>query len=127
MISCALLLASCSAQEKSAIRDLLDARDAAVSRQDLQAYAALLLPGYDDRGQSEFEIINRMRRLFARFDHIDMRSSNRTIRLLDSNHAECEQSYQLQVEADGIRRQLNQRERISLTKTEQGWKISGGL
>ncbi len=68
-----------------------------------------------------------MRTLFDQFETIEMRSTNRTIRLLDHKHAECEQSYMLHVQANGAWRQLNQRERISLTKTESGWKISGGL
>jgi len=68
-----------------------------------------------------------MRKLFAQFEQIEMTSANRTIRLLDHNRAECEQSYLLRVQANGAWRQINQRERIILSKTETGWKISGGL
>ncbi len=68
-----------------------------------------------------------MERLFKQFEKIEMTSNNRTIRLLGEQHAECEQSYLLHVQAGGTWRQLNQRERISLSKTASGWKISGGL
>ena len=68
-----------------------------------------------------------MNRLFAQFEKTEMQSSQRVIRLLDDQHAECEQNYLLRVKADGTWRQLNQRERITLTKTSEGWKISAGL
>jgi len=121
------LLSACSEQDKGDICALLDARDAAVSRHDIKAYSDLLIPGYQHNDQTEFESINKMRKLFGQFEKIEMTSGNRTIRLLDGKHAECEQSYALHVQANGTWRQLNQRERINLTKTPSGWKISGGL
>jgi len=121
------LLSACSEQDKVDIRSVLDARDAAVSNHDIKSYAGLLISGYEYNNQTEFEIINRMRGLFNQFEQIEMTSDNRTIRLLDDQHAECEQSYLLHVQANGEWRQINQRERISLTKTDTGWKISGGL
>jgi len=121
------LLSACSEQDKVDIRSVLDARDTAVSNHDIKSYAGLLISGYKDNNQTEFEIINRMRSLFNQFEQIEMASDNRTIRLLDDQHAECEQSYLLHVQANGEWRQINQRERISLTKTDAGWKISGGL
>ncbi|MBL4774954.1 MAG: hypothetical protein JKY87_02705 [Mariprofundus sp.] len=121
-------LNACSEYDKNAIHAVLDARDAAVSKHDIKAYDALLLPGYHDAsGQTEFDIVSNMNKLFAQFEQTEMMSSNRIIRLLDNKHAECEQSYLLRVKADDTWRQLNQRERISLTKTADGWKISGGL
>ncbi len=121
------LLSACSEQDKVDIRSVLDARDAAVSNHDITHYAGLLISGYEYNNQTEFEIINKMRGLFNQFEKIEMTSDNRTIRLLDDQHAECEQSYLLHVQANGEWRQINQRERISLTKTDSGWKISGGL
>ena len=120
-------LSACSEQDKVDIRSVLDARDAAVSNHDIKSYAGLLISGYEYNNQTEFEIINKMRGLFNQFEKIEMTSDNRTIRLLDDQHAECEQSYLLHVQANGEWRQINQRERISLTKTDSGWKISGGL
>jgi len=121
-------LNACSEYDKTAINAVLDARDAAVNSHDIKAYDALLLPDYhDNSGQSEFDIVSKMNKLFSQFETTEMSSSNRIIRLLDSSHAECEQSYLLRVKADDTWRQLNQRERISLIKTADGWKISGGL
>jgi len=130
LLSIALLfsLNGCSEYDKTAINAILDARDAAVSSHNIKAYDALLLPDYQDSlGQTEFDIVSKMNKLFAQFERTEMTSNNRIIRLLDSKHAECEQSYLLRVKADGRWRQLNQRERITLTKTADGWKISGGL
>jgi len=122
-----ITLSACSDRDRSDIRTVLDARDSAISNHDLKAYSALLMPGYDNHEQSELEIINRMRQLFEQFEKIEMSSGNRTIRITDHQHAECEQNYLLHVQANGSWRQLNQRERIKLIKTESGWKISGGL
>jgi len=121
------LLSACSEQDRSHIRAVLDARDTAVSNHDIKAYSNLLMPGYKSNDQNESESINKMRKLFGQFETIEMKSNNRTIRLIDKKHAECEQSYLLRVRVDGTWRQLNQRERINLTKTTSGWKISGGL
>ncbi len=129
---CWLMISACTAcsnvaQERQDIGALLDARDQAISNRDLPAYAALLIPDYQDRDQGEFEVINRMRRLFEQFDRIEMHGSDRTIRILDKAHAQCEQSYLLRVHASGIWRQISQRERIGMTRTESGWRISSGL
>ncbi len=123
-----LTISACTEQDKIDINTLLDARDAAVSSHNINAYDALLLPNYlDAAGQSEFDIVSKMNRLFAQFEKTEMHSTQRVIRVLDDQHAECEQSYLLRVKADGTWRQLNQRERIFLTKTSDGWKISAGL
>jgi len=123
-----LLISACSEYDKVEINALLDARDIAVSTHDIKAYDALLIPDYHDQsGQTEFDVVSKMNRLFAQFESTEMHSSDRTIRLLDATHAECEQSYLLRVKADNTWRQLNQRERILLKKTDAGWKISGGL
>ncbi len=123
----ATALSACSEQDRANIHAVLEARDSAVSNHDIKAYSALLVPGYEYNKKNEFETINRMRKLFDQFEKIEMTSGNRTIRLLDEKHAECEQNYLLHVKAGGKWRQLNQRERISLIKTASGWKISGGL
>lgn len=124
-----LWLAGCSDQgrDRNAIQHLLDARDSAISNRDLPAYADLLIPGYQDRDQSEFKVVARMQHLFEQFDRIEMHASDRTIRFDDADHAQCEQSYLLRVHAEGAWRQITQRERIGLTRTEVGWRISSGL
>ncbi|MDQ6968994.1 MAG: hypothetical protein Q9M16_00605 [Mariprofundus sp.] len=123
-----LSTSGCSEYDKIEINKVLDARDAAVSSHNIKAYDALLLPDYlDATGQSEFDVVSKMNRLFTQFEATEMNSSQRIIRLLDANHAECEQNYLLRVKADNTWRQLNQRERITLIKTSNGWKISSGL
>ncbi|OIO71967.1 MAG: hypothetical protein AUJ57_06350 [Zetaproteobacteria bacterium CG1_02_53_45] len=122
-----LLLSGCSNSDKQEINSLLDARDLAVSNHDIGSYTLLLIPNYAYQGQSEFDVISRMNTLFKQFDAIDMQSSERVIRFADGDHGECEQNYLLRVQADQQWRQIFQRERILLTRTKTGWKISGGL
>jgi len=122
-----LLLAGCNNNDKHEIHALLDARDMAVSNRDIGAYSLLLMSDYEYQGQSEFDVINRMNKLFKQFDATSMQSSNRVIRFIDAAHAECEQDYLLRVQADNQWRQVFQRERILTTRTDSGWKISGGL
>ncbi len=123
----ALLLAGCGNSDKREIQSLLDARDLAVSNHDVGSYSLLLMPDYAYQGQSEFDVINRMNTLFDQFDATHMQSSDRVLRFIDATHAECEQNYLLRVQADHQWRQIFQRERILLTRTDSGWKISGGL
>jgi len=122
-----LSLPACGNHDKDEINALLDARDMAVSTHDILAYHTLLLPDYTDKAISEADLIIRMHDLFEQFDTISMTSDNRIIRIQDSAHALCEQNYHLRVESDGTWRQLYQREQIALTRTADGWKISGGL
>ena len=106
---------------------MLDARDAAISHRDIAAYSSLIDPRYRDRGNTKVDMVARMIHLFDRFDRMEMRSFNRTIRLVDDEHAQCMQSYKLRVHADGKWRAMTSREELELTRTPAGWKISGGL
>jgi len=120
-------LCACSNQDNSIINKLLDSRDQAVSNHDILAYHALLAADYDDGGQNEADLVIRMHNLFKQFDQISMQSNGRIIRKQDDRHALCEQNYILRVHADNNWRQISQREQIALTRTENGWRISGGL
>lgn len=113
--------------EKASIADILDRRDAAISNQDIAAYSALIDGDYNDRGQSKVEIIAQGIRIFDSFEKTRMQSRDRTILVPGDGTAECEQSYVLEAYADGHWRKIIQRERISLIKTPEGWRISGGL
>ena len=121
-----LLLASCSS-EKQGIHQILDARDVAFTAHDIAAYSALLHPNYNHLKQNGSDVIERVKQLFSQFDTMEMHSSDRTIYFVDDTHAQCEQSYKLRVKADNRWREIDRRERIELTKSPDGWKISGGL
>ena len=122
----ALLLTSCS-NEKQGIHEVLDARDMAFTAHDAAAYNALLHPNYNHLKQNSSDVIERVKQLFSQFDTMEMHSSDRTISFVDDTHAQCEQNYRLRVKADNRWREINRRERIELTKSPDGWKISGGL
>ena len=122
----ALLLSSCSS-DKQEIHQILDARDQAVSMHDLAAYKSLLHSDYQHLGQNASDVLARVKQLFSQFETMEMRSSDRSIYFVDDSHAQCEQSYILRVKADSQWRAIAQRERIDLTRSADGWKISGGL
>ncbi len=123
-----LNLAGCGEWEKMAISRVLDARDAAITAQDIGAYSILILDGYhDERGRNKVRLVAEMLDLFDRFEKSEMQSFDRACRLTDDAHALCEQSYRLRVFADGDWREIVQREQLELTRTGSGWKISGGL
>ncbi len=113
--------------DKAAIYRVLDARDAAISARNLNAYAHLIADDYQDRGWNKEQILTRSRDMFSAFIELDMRSFDRDLRLLDATHAQCRQTYRLKARAGRDWRQIVQREQISLKKTDAGWKISGGL
>ncbi|MFQ5581636.1 MAG: hypothetical protein ACE5F3_03290 [Mariprofundaceae bacterium] len=126
-ISLLVLVSSCADVEKTAIHRVLDARDQAVSTQNISDYSALLFNNYQDNRQGKIEVVARMIALFSQFDATDMQSYDRNIRLIDETHAQCEQSYTLRVKAGGAWREIVQREQLYLTRTPVGWKISAGI
>jgi len=122
-----LMLTGCGNNDKEDIHRILDSRDRAVSTHDIKAYSKLLMDDYAFQGKSASDAINNINLLFQQFDMIQMQSSNRVIRYPDDMHAQCEQNYLLRVKLDNEWRKTFQRERILLTRTDGGWKISGGL
>jgi len=56
-----------------------------------------------------------------------MESFGRDIFVADATHARAAQSYRLKVLMDGSWREMLQREELSLTRSDKGWKISSGL
>ncbi|MDX8402614.1 MAG: hypothetical protein R8K47_08285 [Mariprofundaceae bacterium] len=124
----AALLGGCGQWDRLAVSRVLDARDAAITAQDIGAYSILILDAYrDERGRSKVQLIAEMLDLFDRFEKTEMHAFDRACRLSDETHALCEQSYKLRVLADGDWREIVQREQLALTRTASGWKISGGL
>jgi hypothetical protein len=123
----AALATACSDADKASINALLDARDKAISQRDASAYSALLLADYQDGKQTKVAVMARMINLFDRFQQIEMHSRDRDIRILDRNHAQCQQSYVLKVKAQGTWRTLVQRESLGFTRSAGGWRISSGL
>jgi len=126
LFSC-LIFSACSDMQKVEINNLLDARDSAVSKGDISAYSRLILKDYQDRGQTKITVVARMINLFSQFQSTQMKSFDRHVKLIDDEHAQCEQSYHLKVKMDGDWREITQREQLYLTKSSAGWRISGGL
>ena len=123
-----LATAACSGDiDQTEINALLDARDQAISRQDLGAYSSTLISNYHDRDQTKVVVVAHIIDVFEQFESTRMQSRHRRIQLIDASQAECNQSYTLSVKADGKWRKITGRERLYLKKTPAGWRISGGL
>lgn len=125
MLLTLLCCVSCSDHGKAEITALLDARDTAMSNQDLAAYSSLMLESYaHEKGAG---IIDQIKHMFARFEQVNMTSRDREIRIMSENSAMCEQTYVLKVFADGDWRKIIQREQLQLQRVDNEWKISAGL
>ena len=122
-----LLLTACSESAVSGVNSLLDARDAAINNRDISAYTQLISDDYQGRQQNKADIVNQMQLLFKQFSKIKMESFGRDIYVTDDDHARAAQSYRMKVLMDGRWREMLQREVLSLTRSESGWKISNGL
>lgn len=127
VLALVLAIAACSDVQEMEIKTVLDARNNAVSEGDINAYSRLLIESYQDKDQGKSDVVSKMLGLFGQFDAMEMKTFGRTIRILDDNHAQCEQTYYLRVKAGNKWREISQREQISLTRTAAGWQISGGL
>ncbi len=122
-----IVLSGCGELEKMRINEVLDARAEALMNKDIAAYAELIAPDYHDRGKTREEVLDALYAQMQWFDRIEVKTTDRTIRLIDDRHAICEQTYRMRVVKGDQARELVQREQLKLVKTDQGWRISGGL
>jgi len=126
-VCAALLLSACSESAVSGVNSLLDARDTAINKRDISAYSQLISDDYQGRQLNKADIVNQMQLLFTQFSKIKMQSFGRDVYVTDDDHARAAQSYRMKVMMDGRWREMLQREVLSLTRSEAGWKISSGL
>ncbi|OIO69145.1 MAG: hypothetical protein COW19_01525 [Zetaproteobacteria bacterium CG12_big_fil_rev_8_21_14_0_65_55_1124] len=122
-----LLLSACSEVAVSGVNSLLDARDATISNRDIIGYSELIADDYQGRKLGKVDIIKHMQQMFDQFTQLKMESFDREIFIADDTHAQAAQSYRMKVLMDGTWREMLQREELSLTRSDSGWKISSGL
>jgi len=127
VLTAVLLLSACSESAVSDIHSLLNARDAAISERNIASYSELLADDYQGRNLNKADVTKHMQQIFSQFSNIKMESFGRDIFIADDNHARAAQSYRMKVLMDGSWREMLQREELSLTRSESGWKISSGL
>ena len=127
-LAAALLLAACSRSPLGEIQQTLDAREKAINTRNLDAYAELISPAYRQGKDGKKDVVKRMQRLFAAFDSLHMESFGRDVFVADdNNHARAAQSYRLTAVRGGDKREILQREELSLVREDGGWRISAGL
>ncbi len=124
-IAIVFIITACTDNQTQSIHTLLEARNHSISQQDIEEYTSLLDTSYlKHQGQHK---VAQMAQVFTRFKKVRMDTRDQEIRIIDDNHAICEQTYILKVFADGDWRKIVQREQLTFTKTDGHWKISGGL
>lgn len=105
----------------------MNARDHAISARDLAAYSQLIAGDYHDGNRGKVDVLAQMIDLFDRFEEVHLQSFNREVRLFADGRGECQQSYRLRVRSGKRWREMVERERIGLKRTQAGWRIVAGL
>ncbi|WP_038248351.1 hypothetical protein [Ghiorsea bivora] len=124
-ITTVFMITACTDNQAQSIQTLLEARNHSISQQNIEKYTSLLDANYlKHEGQHK---VAQMAEVFTRFEKVHMDTRDQEIRIIDDNHAICEQTYILKVFADGDWREIVQREQLTFTNTDGHWKISGGL
>ena len=123
----AVLLSACSESGVSGVNTLLNTRDASINNRDITTYSELIADDYQGRQLGKADIIKEMQLMFDQFTRIEMESFGRDVYMVDDTHARAAQSYRMKVSMDGSKREMLQREELSLIHTDSGWKISSGL
>jgi len=111
----------------SGVNTLLNTRDACINNRNITTYSELIADDYQGRQLGKADIIKEMQQMFDQFTQIEMKSFGRDIYIVDGTHARAAQSYRMKVSMDGSSREMLQREELSLTHTDSGWKINSGL
>ena len=125
LIATVFIITACTNSQVQSIQTLLEARNHSINQQNIEKYATLLDANYlAHEGRHK---VTQMAMVFTRFEKVQMDSRDQEIRVLDDNHAICEQTYILKVFADGDWRKIVQREQLTFSRTDGVWKISGGL
>ncbi len=121
-----LLLMACSSAQQ-AVHAVLDARTQALDARNIGAYEALLADDYRDGRRDKSVVVAEMKALFQQFDAIQMHIHSQEVRVLDDGIAQCEQSYTLKVQKDGVWRNVTRREQLVLRQESGHWLIVSGL
>jgi len=125
LIATVFIITGCTDNQTQSIHSLLEARNHSINQQHIEKYTSLLDANYlKHEGQ---HTVAQMAMVFTRFEKVHMDTRDQEIRILDDNHAICEQTYILKVFADGDWRKIVQREQLTFSRTDGVWKISGGL
>jgi len=120
-------LISCTPSDHAAVDQVLNQRSQAMQEKNIQQYAGLIADDYIASGRDKMKVVEEMQHLFQIFDEIKMETHHRTIRILPHGHAECEQSYTLKVQVDGVWRNMTRREQLMLQNQDGDWKVTAGL
>jgi len=124
-----LLMAACSRgpenreEDVVAVRKLMQARAEAIANKDIDAYARLIHPEYNDGRNTREMVIEDMRHAFATYDSIAFSYQKAPVEL-KMNTARVVQRIMYRVNGD---KTLHDHEVLILRKSDGRWMISGGI
>lgn len=119
-----ILLISISActVEQEKIEELLHKRWRALETKNINLYSECIADDYPDREK----LIHSIEDNFKRIDSIKILSYEPAI-YINIDTATVYQEVRLLITINGKAQDLNTREKLTLRKTKQGWKITGGI
>ncbi len=125
-----VLLASCGKSDKKEIEEVFQNRKKAFETKNLELYLSCISPNYRDKKKGEIVDIEKLKEDFiesvSTFDQIRLFYSDRTI-YPKEDRAEVIQKIVLEVSLNGEQVRLPSKERITLEKIGDRWKIVKGL
>ena len=112
--------------EEDEIKKVLEKRADALREKNLELFKEIVAKDYNFNGKTFKQVIEEMKENFEAYDKIELELGTPTIRLYDGK-ADVVESYSLRAWYKGEKIEFNDREKLQLKKTKNGWKISRGL
>jgi len=113
-------------EEEHEIELILLRREAALVKEDLNAYMNLISPRYQHRGEGPEELKKKFVRNYQVFDDIQIRSYDRKI-FFFGDYATVKQRFTMNAMMVGEPKTISNKEMFEMEKTEEGWKFTKGL
>ncbi len=119
------LLAGRPAEEHS-IEQVLLRRENALTNENIKTYMRLISSQYNHRGTDRENLRSQILHSFQVYDDINFKSFDRKIYFY-GDHATVTQKFNMHALQMGSQKTWSGHERLTLRKTEEGWKIVKGL
>lgn len=113
-------------EEEHEIEQILLRREAALVKEDVNAYMSLVSPQYQHRGETAEQVRENLIHNFQIYDEVTIRSYDRKI-FFFGDYATVSQRFTMQAMMVGTSKNFSNKEKFELEKIEEGWKFTKGL
>ena len=121
-----LTLTFCSSSPQDEIREVLNRREKALEQGDLALYLSCVSKDYQDKGKDFSAVGQKVARSIDSLKGIKLLFSDRSI-YINGEIAMVYHKVELSVDTGGKKKHFSDRERLTLVKEKDGWKIIKGL